>query len=182
MYIALVILQIMSAMFKPIDQDDYEFSILQTLNNKITYHEFNSGEIILEVFKYNQGFATKEELVLEFLGIANINLELPEDSINSAPIVKLISKNDAMARLTEGVVIKPNYTVLKHIFEVEDIATISKLLFSIFSNTPKYYDLSGFHKLFQFDFDVDSHCISNGFLIIDDNKIGILWINDKALD
>ena len=150
------------------------------LNSFLLSHGFKSGEIILKLSQYSDRYLNYQALIKEFLSFHKIKIIESVHRKNIDDIgkyIKEIGREELDFILRQSFSIKPNYTIIDKPFSEEDIKEVKTKFLSFFPNKPTFYtfkDCDIFLKNLSFSYP----WISSGVLVIDENNIGLLWVND----
>jgi hypothetical protein len=150
------------------------------LNLVLSSHGFKSGEIILKLSQYGDKYLNYQDLIKKFLPFHKIKIIESVHQKNIEDIgkyIKEIDREELDSILRQSFSIKLNYTIIDKPFSQEDIKEVKTKFLSFFPNKPVFYtfkDCDIFLKNLSFAYP----WISSGVLVIDENNIGLLWVND----
>lgn len=137
---------------------------------EILSHNLKSGEIIIEINSYDG--AMKEpllHLITSFLAKNRIKTEKKEFNLIEA------SEDKAVESIKFALSTKPDYTAIDKEFDKHEVNKIAYRFISFFDR-PKYLSVST--RLYQKELDLNDYWEYGGAILVDDKKIGIIWVND----
>lgn len=132
-------------------------------------HNLKSGEIIIFIYNHNINQHHTDRLIREFLLETGIKISNPSFHVSK------YNKPDAIKSMKYGLSTKPNYTSIDKEFNESDINSIVNRFIEFF-NSPNFYSINS--KIYLNDLDLNDYWETGGSILIDKDKIGILWIND----
>ncbi|NMM50770.1 hypothetical protein [Marinigracilibium pacificum] len=137
--------------------------------NAIESHNLKSGEIILQICEHDGYRDNYINLIKDFFTKTNIHLEKESFDINR------IKRNEAISAIKFGLSTKPNYTSIDKEFNESDKNRYANGFIDFFIN-PDFFSVNV--RIFNKDLDLNDFWETGGAILIDDNKIGLFWIND----
>jgi hypothetical protein len=142
---------------------------LEQMRQEINWHNWRSGEIMLEVIERPAQLHTFDEL------FAHLSAECGIDRHPDKEKFYAHTRDEAMNAINYGLSIKANYTLLDYPFEDYQRKLLAQQFFSLFVK-PVYFaigtELKQKRKVFA-DF-TNQH----GTFAADDAHIGVFWIYD----
>ena len=143
--------------------------IINALKDEIEMHNFQSGEIILELDSVENAIDKP---------LKNIEFFFSEKQIKTEKLhfdLEELTASEAVAAIAFGLSVKPNYTVIHEPFLVSEQQKLAHCFVALFVK-PTFYRLKT--RLFQADLDLNDFWESHGAIVIDKHNIGIFWTND----
>jgi hypothetical protein len=142
---------------------------LEQMRQEIDWHNWRSGEIILEVIERPAQLHSIDELFAHLAAVCGIDRRPDKEKFYTH------SRDEVMKAIDYGLSIKQNYTWLDYPFEDYQRKLLAQQFFSLFIN-PVYFtiksELKQKRKVFS-DF-TNQH----GTFAVDDAHIGVFWIYD----
>jgi hypothetical protein len=158
----------------------FEDEYYHYLRDEILSHHLSSGEIILIINSYSPKTKELKELMFEFFENNNIKTSKTEYHKKNLRMEDLeITKEQAVEIITYALSTKINYTKIDKEFEKPERKRFAFEVINLF-NYPKFYTLSSdwYDKLWIRELDINDFWKGGGAIIIDNDKIGIFWVND----
>lgn len=135
----------------------------------ILAHNLKSGEILLAL-RYHRGSSHRaEELARQLLATEGIKTE------REALTLEALSRKEALHSMSFGLSTKANYTKIDRQFTQEDCERYAGGFANFFTN-PLFYKPGG--KIYRAELDLLDFWQSGGCIAVDNNKIGLFWVND----
>ncbi len=163
----------MNATRKFIDFEDADYL---KLKRKVKAHNLRSGEIILEICQIQTRFFSVNDLVINFFRSVGIRTE--ETAFDNRKInfeKQRLSQETALQKIMYALSIKPNFTLIDYPISPYQAQKYAEQFISFFEN-PRFYAYQS--RLYQKTLDLSDLWEADGFLIMDDNRVGIFWVND----
>jgi len=146
------------------------------IKDKLKSHNLRSGEIILEVRQIQTRFFSMNDLIINFFRSAGIRTE--ETAFDNRRInfeKQRLSEDEALDKIFYGLKSKPNFTLIDYPISAEKAHEYAQEVISFFDK-PRFYTYES--RIYQKPLDLSDLWESGGFLIADDEKVGIFWVND----
>ena len=86
-----------------------------------------------------------------------------------------LSKEEALDKIFYGLKSKPNFTLIDYPISAEKAQEYTQEVIDFFDE-PRFYGYES--KIYQKSLDLSDLWKSGGFLIVDNEKVGIFWVND----
>ena len=149
--------------------NEIQRQLLAELQHEVQAHGLISGEIILELARLTASRYAVGLLLADFFAQQAICISPEDDSVSE------ITYQQAVASMKYGLSSKINYTRINRAFTPSDQNRIVHAFLRLFNN-PRFYSTSA--RIYRSDLDLEDFWESGGAIVIDDQAIGILWVND----
>ena len=143
--------------------------IINALKDEIEMHNFQSGEIILELDSVKNANDKPIKNIAFFFSEKEIKTEKTHFDLEE------MTASEAVAAIAFGLSVKPNYTVIDEPFSVSEQQKLAHCFVALFVK-PTFYRLTT--RIFQADLDLNDFWESHGTIVLDKHHIGIFWTND----
>ena len=147
----------------------FESDCFKDFKRAVESHNIKSGEIILEIFEHYTNRYDFEILIPKFLKVINVRTE------RSSFKIRKLQRNEALESIRYGLTTKPNYTCIDKEFSNSEINEYVLGFINMFNN-PDLYGVGT--RLYRSELDLNDFWEVGGAISVDDEKIGIFWIND----
>lgn len=144
----------------------FQFDEIKT---EINFHNLKSGEIIFLFEKMDANILDPKTKIQKLFYRNKVQI-LPK----SFELIEL-TKAESIKSAKYGLSTKPNYTSIDIEFSESEKNKIIFSFLKLFDN-PKFYSINA--KIFTIKLDLNDFWESGGFVAIDKDSIGMLWIND----
>lgn len=141
----------------------------QDFKEAITSHNLISGEIILAIWEHDKNKFQINELLPELLKVEDLKIEDQNFKLEE------ISKKEAIESIKYGMSTKVNYTMIDREFSPSEQNQYAHGFLDFFTDC-KYYITKS--RLYHDELDLNDFWEMGGAIAIDNEKIGIFWIND----
>ncbi len=146
-----------------------ETAYFENFRKEIFFHEFISGEIILNLYDHGQSKYDARFLINALFEAENIKFE------GTDYVFKKVTKEELITSIKYGLSTKLNYTDIRVEFDKKAQSRFSHEFLRMF-DAPNCYTFKT--RLYQLDLDLEDFWKTGGGIAMDNKKIGIFLIND----
>ncbi len=132
-------------------------------------HNLSSGEIIIEIWEHDKSRFQSQTLFDEMISISNIKREGEKYELTE------ITYAEAIKSMKYGMSVKTNYTEIDKQFTVSNQNQYAYEFLNFFENCKCYTTKS---RLYKSNLDLNNFWETGGVIAVDNNKIGLFWVND----
>lgn len=132
--------------------------------------------LFLKINQIQTRFLSVNDLVINFFRSVGIRTE--ETAFDNRKINfehQRLTHEKALQEIMYALSTKPNFTLIDYPFSPSKAQKYAEQFIKFFDK-PHFYAYQA--KLYQKNLDTSDLWESGGFLIMDDNKVGIFWVND----